>query len=200
MDGRIAARATFGDAIRSDALAALTTLRGRGWKTLLLSGDAASVSARVGTALGFARDEIVAEAGPEEKAARVRALVQSVSGGKTPPCVAMVGDGVNDAAAIAAATVGIGVHGGAEASLATADVALTRDGLAALVALDDGAQRSMRVIRRNIAYAFCYNAVGVSLAMSGHISPLVAAIMMPVSSLTVVLGSWFGRTFTPEQR
>ena len=71
----------------------------------------------------------------------------------------MVGDGVNDAAAIAAATVGIGVHGGAEASLATADVAMTRDGLAALVSLDRGAHRAMNVIRRNIAWAFTYNMV-----------------------------------------
>ena len=195
---RIVARATFGDAIRPDAAASLATLRARGWRTMLLSGDAASVSTRVGAALGFAPDCIISDASPEEKAARVRALVDAAGGGATPPCVAMVGDGVNDAAAIAAATVGIGVHGGAEASLATADVAMTRDGLAALVALDDGARRAMRVIRRNIIYAFGYNTIGVVLAMSGHITPLVAAIMMPVSSLTVVLGSWLGRTFTPE--
>ena len=155
---------------------------------------------RVGTALGFEPDEIIAEASPEEKANRVRALVNASASGRTPPCVAMVGDGVNDAAAIAAATVGIGVHGGAEASLATADVAMTRDGLAALVALDDGARRSMRVIRNNILWAFAYNAIGVTLAMTGHITPLIAAIMMPISSLTVVLASWLGRTFTPEHQ
>jgi P-type E1-E2 ATPase len=200
VDGRIVARAGFGDAIRPDALAALTTLRARGWKTMLLSGDDAAVSTRVGAALGFAPDEIIAEASPEEKARRVHALVAAAGGGRTPPCVAMVGDGVNDAAAIAAATVGIGVHGGAEASLATADIAMTRDGLAALVALDDGATRTMHVIRRNIIWAFAYNALGVVLAMTGHITPLVAAIMMPVSSLTVLLGSWFGRTFTQETR
>lgn len=198
LDSAVVARATFGDAIRPDAAASLATLRARGWRTMLLSGDAPSVSNRVGAALGFAPDCIVSDASPEEKAARVQALVAEAGGGTTPPCVAMVGDGVNDAAAIAAATVGIGVHGGAEASLATADVAMTRDGLAALVALDDGARRSMRVIRRNIIYAFSYNTIGVVLAMSGHITPLVAAVMMPVSSLTVVLGSWLGRTFTPE--
>lgn len=200
VDGVIVARAAFGDAIRADAAESLATLRARGWRTMLLSGDAATVSARVGSALGFAPGDIIAEASPEEKAERVRALVSSVAGDATPPCVAMVGDGVNDAAAIATATVGIGVHGGAEASLATADVALTRDGLAALVALDDGARRTMRVIRINILWAFAYNTLGVGLAMSGHISPLVAAIMMPASSLTVVLGSWLGRTFSPETR
>jgi len=200
VDGCIVARATFGDAIREDAAASLATLRARGWRTMLLSGDADAVSRRVGTALGFAPSDIFSEASPEEKALRVRDLVMASGTGRTPPCVAMVGDGVNDAAAIAVATVGIGVHGGAEASLATADVAMTRDGLAALVALDDGACRSMRVIRRNIIYAFSYNTIGVVLAMSGHITPLVAAIMMPVSSLTVVLASWLGRTFTPETR
>jgi Cu2+-exporting ATPase len=199
-DGCIVGRAAFGDAIRDDAAASLATLRARGWRTMLLSGDAASVSRRVGTALGFAPDEIVAEASPEEKASRVRALVAAAGAGRTPPCVAMVGDGVNDAAAIAAATVGIGVHGGAEASLATADVALTHDGLAALVALDEGARRSMRVIRNNILWAFAYNALGVVLAIGGQITPLIAAIMMPTSSLTVVLASWLGRTFTPETR
>ena len=200
IDGRVVARAGFGDAIRPDALASLTTLRARGWKTMLLSGDAQAVSARVGAALGFAPDEIIGESSPEEKAARVRSLVLATGGGRTPPCVAMVGDGVNDAAAIAAATVGIGVHGGAEASLATADVAMTRDGLGALVALTDGATRAMHVIRCNIIWAVCYNALGVVLAMTGHITPLVAAIMMPVSSLTVVLGSWFGKTFSVESR
>ena len=199
-DGCIVARAAFGDAIRPDAAASLATLRARGWRTMLLSGDAMSVSMRVGTALGFAPEEIIAEASPEEKAARVRALVAAAGTGSTPPCVAMVGDGVNDAAALVAATVGIGVHGGAEASLATADVAMTRDGLAALVTLDEGARRSMRVIRNNIVWAFAYNAIGVVFAISGHITPLIAAIMMPTSSLTVVLASWMGRTFTPDSR
>ncbi len=200
VNGRLVARAGFGDAIRPDAAASLATLRARGWRTMLLSGDAAGVTARVGATLGFATEDIVSEASPEDKAERVRALVAAAGTSKTPSCVAMVGDGVNDAAAIAAATVGIGVHGGAEASLATADIAMTRDGLAALVALDEGARRSMRLIRLNMAWALAYNVVGVSLAMTGHVTPLVAAVMMPASSLTVVLCSWLGTTFTTERR
>ena len=107
----------------------------------------------------------------------------------------MVGDGVNDAAAIARAGVGVGVRGGAEACLAAADVFLAREGLGGLVALTTGARRTMGVIRRNIAFSLAYNALGAALAAAGLINPLLAAILMPASSLTVVLASWRSRTF-----
>jgi Cu2+-exporting ATPase len=191
IDGVVVGVAGLGDRIRGDAPAALATLRTRGWRTTLLSGDDSAVAAHVGATLGFAPDSAIGGATPEEKLARVTAW--RAEGGP----VVMVGDGVNDAAAIAAAHVGIGVHGGAEACLATADAYLTAPGLESLVRLVDGAERTMRVIRRNMAWALTYNIIGVVLAMTGVISPLIAAIMMPLSSLTVVLGSWLGRTFEP---
>jgi P-type Cu2+ transporter len=198
VDGRLVAEAGFADEIRPDASDALTTLRRRGWRTVLLSGDNQAASERVGAALGFAPADVIADASPENKASRIQAFVAELKAAGSRNSVVMVGDGVNDAVAIAAATVGVGVHGGAEASLATADVALTRPGLRSLVALDSGAHRAMRVIRMNIAWAFAYNAVGVVLAVSGVITPLIAAIMMPASSLTVVLCSMLGRTFTSD--
>jgi Cu2+-exporting ATPase len=112
----------------------------------------------------------------------------------------MVGDGVNDAAAIARATVGVSVAGGAEASRAASDVHLARAGLAPLLALVEGSRRTLRVVRLNLALSLGYNAVAAFLAVTGRIDPLLAAILMPVSSLTVVLVSWRSRTFDPEPR
>ena len=134
-------------------------------------------------------------ASPEQKLAYVQQRLAVLRTAGRP--VVMVGDGVNDAAAIAAASVGVGVHGGAEACLATADVYLTTPGIEPLVRLVEGSARTMRVIRRNIGFALCYNLVGVVLAMTGTISPFIAALLMPASSLTVMLGSWLGRTFEP---
>lgn len=188
VDGAIVATAAFGDPVRPDARASIDALRDAGWKVRLLSGDATAVAQAVGARLGIAAEDCTGDAAPEDKLHEIEA-----ARGRGP--VVMVGDGVNDAAAIAAADVGIGVHGGAEASLATADVYLTRPGLGALVELTTGAANTMRVIRRNILFSLAYNAVGVGLAVSGVINPLVAALLMPLSSLTVVLASWYGHTF-----
>lgn len=189
VDGEFRARAGMGDPIRADARASIDALRARGWDVRILSGDSPSVVHAVGRSLGLDPSRCIGAASPEDKLRQVEEA--RARGGN----VVMVGDGVNDAAAIAAATVGIGVHGGAEASLATADVYLTTAGLAPMVELCIGASNTMRVIRRNIAFSLLYNAVGVVLAVTGTISPLFAAVMMPLSSLTVVLGSWYSHTF-----
>ncbi len=188
VDGVVVARAGFGDPVRPEAAAALAALRGQGWWPSLLSGDDPEVVAAVGERLGFSPADCRGGVSPEGK---LHAIEDAA---RTGPVV-MVGDGINDAAAIARAGVGVGVRGGAEACLAAADVFLAREGLEGLVALTAGARRTLGVIRRNIAFSLAYNAVGAALAVTGLINPLVAAVMMPVSSLTVVLASWRSRTF-----
>jgi len=188
VDGALVGRAVFGDAIRPEAPAVLEALRRRGWRLELLSGDEPAVVAEVGAALGFAPREIRGGATPEDKLRHIEAAAAAGP-------VVMVGDGVNDAAAMARATAGIGLHGGAEACLAAADVYLAGGGLAGLAELDAGARRTLEVIRRNILFSLAYNVVGAALAIAGIINPLLAAILMPASSLTVVIASWRGLTF-----
>lgn len=188
VDGCVVGIAEIGDPVREDAAASIRALKTRGWRLSMLSGDEAAVVTAVGESVGLDRNVCIGSMSPEDKRASVNAMNAHGS-------VVMVGDGVNDAAAMATAAVGIGVHGGAEACLATADVYLATEGLAPLVRLSDGAQRTMRVIRRNIAFSLVYNAIGASLAIAGVLSPLVAAVLMPASSLTVVIASWRSETF-----
>jgi Cu2+-exporting ATPase len=188
--GEVVGAAWFGDPLRPEAAEALASLRADDWTLELLSGDDPAVVERVGASLGFSPEAVRGGATPEAKLGRIAELVAT-----SRLTVVMVGDGVNDAAAMASAHVGVGMHGGAEACLATADVYLSRPGLSALVDLVGGARRTLRVIRRNMAISIGYNVVGVALAMSGHLTPLVAAILMPISSATVILGSWRSRTF-----
>jgi len=187
VDGVIVGRAGFGDAIRPEAPVVLGALRARGWTLRLLSGDAPAVVEQVGTELGFAPALIQGGSTPEGKLA----VLDQATGGRT----IMVGDGVNDAAAMARASVGIGVRGGAEACLAVADVFLSRPGLRPLADLMDGAERTLRIVRRNIGFALAYNLVGATFAMAGVLDPIVAAVLMPLSSVTVILHSWRSRSF-----
>ncbi len=194
MEGVVIAAAALGDAIRDDARTSIERLRSDGWEVRIISGDHPEVVARVGQQLGLDAADCRGGASPEDKLAAVREAAQS-----SRPVV-MVGDGVNDAAALAAATVGIAVHGGAEASLAAADVYLDRPGLAPIVDLTHAARRTMRVIRRNLSLSLFYNVVAAGLAVTGVINPLIAAVLMPLSSLTVVLSSFKSRTFEKETR
>ncbi|MGE0441868.1 MAG: heavy metal translocating P-type ATPase [Gemmatimonadales bacterium] len=186
--GRVVAAAGFGDPIRPDSAAAVAALSARGFTVGVLSGDAPAAVLATATAAGIETGAVQGGMTPEGKMAAVRAALAAGP-------VVMVGDGVNDAPAMGTASVGVGVKGGAEACLATADVFLARPGLGPLVDLVDGARAAMRVIRTNIAISIGYNVVGAGLAIGGLINPLVAAVLMPASSLTVILLSWRSRTF-----
>jgi Cu2+-exporting ATPase len=189
LDGAIVAVAGLGDTPREDAPEAVAELRAMGWTLAVLSGDDPRLARAIARRIGLDPTTAEGAVSPERKAEIVRERLRN--GGP----VVMVGDGVNDTAALAAATVGIAVHGGAEASLSAADVFLGRPGLRPLVELIRGSHRAVRVIRRNIAISLMYNLVAGSLAVAGWIDPLIAAILMPVSSLTVVTSSYRSRTF-----
>ncbi len=179
VDGEVKAVAGLGDAVRPDARDAIAGLRTLGWRVGMVSGDHLDVVRHVAEQLGIEPNMIHGNTMPERKVQLVRQY--SAQGP-----VVMVGDGVNDAAALACATVGIAVHGGAEASLAAADIYLARPGPAPIIGLTHASRKVIRGIRRGLAVSLAYNAIGVTLAATGIINPLIAAVLMPLSSLTVL--------------
>jgi Cu2+-exporting ATPase len=187
-EGEVVAVAGLGDPLRADAAGSLVRLRNLGFQLGILSGDDPRVVAAVGRQLGLDPQACQGGASPEAKLAAV--LEARILGP-----VFLVGDGVNDAAALAAATVGIAVHGGAEASLQAADAFLARPGVAPLVDLIEGSRRSLGLVRRGLIFALAYNVVGAGLSMAGLMHPLAAAVMMPLSSLTVLANAVRGRSF-----
>jgi Cu2+-exporting ATPase len=171
----------------------LLELKARGHRLAILSGDQSRVVEHVARQLEAEASEGLFEVArgdvsPEGKLA-------FVEGARARGPVFMVGAGVNDAAALAAATVGIAVHGGAEASLAAAHVFATRPGVGPLLELSDGARRTLRVIHMNLAFSLIYNVIAAGLCLAGAVTPLWAAIIMPLSSLTVVTHSYRRRMF-----
>lgn len=178
LDGVVVALAGVGDPIRPDAAMAIERLRRTGLRVLVASGDHPAVVRAVAVEVGVPEGDFVGGLEPEEKVAFVRDRPH-------PTPVVMVGDGVNDLAAMAAADVGVAVRNGAQAALSVSDVCLAAGGLAPLVRLVEGSRRTLATIRLNLAVSVGYNALGAVLAFSGLINPLVAAVLMPISGLTV---------------
>jgi len=213
VDGTARGACGVGDRLRQDTRQTLDALRARGVRPRILSGDHPAVVARVAEELGIPAEDALGALSPEDKRDHVQALLDCRRGilpregnakrrdaASTTSRIAMVGDGVNDAAALALADVGVSVHGGAGASIVAADVVLTRPGLAPLLQVFTGSERVLGVVRRNLVFSLLYNITGASLALVGLVGPLVAALLMPVSSLTVILSSATGRTFKSEVR
>jgi len=187
-DGVMVAVAGLADPIRPDAGAALRALEQLGWTVQLLSGDDVRVVQRVGGALGVPWWHCHGSVSPERKA---RAVVEARARG----AVVMVGDGVNDAAAMAAASAGIAVSGAAEIAIEAADVYLRSPSISDVAATCAGAQATLATIRRNLKFSLAYNLVAGALAVTGLIHPLIAAAVMPLSSLTVLASSLRSKAF-----
>jgi P-type E1-E2 ATPase len=177
-EGRVIAVMTVEDRVSPEAKQAVQELRGQGIALEILSGDRAEEVSRVAGLVGIS----VARGGasPEEKLARVRELEDL--GNRT----VVFGDGVNDAAALSAATLGVSAANASEVARGAADVFVSRRGPAALSELVKLSRRTMKTIRLNVVIAVLYNSAGAILAMAGLVSPLLAAVLMPISSLTVL--------------
>lgn len=183
VDGKVVALLGVGDVIRTESLSVLESLRAAGRRPVILSGDHSQIATAVGDALGFAPEDVLGDQSPEAKLAYIQGLQAS---GAT---VAMIGDGVNDAASLSIADVGIAVEGGTDLNLVAADVFLTRSGLEPLNGLFDVSRIAMKTVHRNLGISLAYNAVTMTMAAFGLVTPLFAAILMPLSSLVVVFSS-----------
>jgi Cu2+-exporting ATPase len=179
-DGRTQ-RFAFDDSVRTDAAAAIAALHKRGYKLALLSGDRAETVAGVAESLGI--DEWHAGVDPTQKAARLAAYT---AGGRR---VLMVGDGLNDAPALAAAHASLSPASGADIAQIAADAVFQGDKLAPVVELLDTARAARRLVSQNIAFSIFYNVVAVPLAMLGMVTPPIAAALMSSSSIVVVLNA-----------
>ncbi|HQW38154.1 MAG TPA: heavy metal translocating P-type ATPase [Usitatibacteraceae bacterium] len=175
---RALALLAFGDSLKPQAAAAVARLRALGLRTVLVTGDNRGAGEAAGRDLGL--DEVRAEVLPEGKAAVVAALREAHGP------VAMVGDGINDAPALAAADIGIAMGTGTDVAMHTAGITLMRGDPALVADALDISRRTHAKIRQNLFWAFVYNVVGVPLAAAGLLSPVIAGAAMALSSVSVV--------------
>ena len=194
LDGNQVGTLSVSDRVRDDAAEAIRQLRALGLTVTMLSGDQPAAAFAIGRAIGLTRQDIVAGATPESKMAYVSER----------PAV-MVGDGINDAAALAAADLGIAMASGTNIAIESADVVIPGRHVTAVPTTILLARRTLTTIRQNLFFAFIYNAVAIpvaALGLLGSSGPLVAAAAMGLSDLTVIgnalrLKSWLGRLPAP---
>jgi P-type Cu+ transporter len=183
----------FGDAVKPQAAAAVAALQRAGIRTVLLTGDNAGSAAAVAAQLGI--DDVRAEVLPGQKAAAIEALRHDAQG--RPQVVAMVGDGLNDAPALAAADVGLAMSTGTDVAMHAAGITLMRGDPLGVPAALDISRRTWAKIRQNLFWAFAYNVVGIPLAALGHLDPIVAGAAMAFSSVSVVSNALLLRRWGP---
>lgn len=177
VDGLILRVLALGDRIRPEAARTVQAMRARGWQVRLASGDLPEVAHEVALGVGIEIESVRAGCSPEDKMAWARA--------QTVRPVVVVGDGVNDLPAMAVADVGVAMRQGAQCTIDRADVTIAGQGLDGLIGLVDGSRRVMRTIHVNFAVSLTYNLIGAVLAVTGTITPLIAAVMMPLSGIMV---------------
>ncbi len=180
-DGRVRGALAFGDTIREEAAEVIATLKDRGIETVIISGDSQATTARVAESIGAGG--FLAEARPQDKTSEIEKLQ------RTGKIVAMIGDGINDAPALAQADLGIALGSGTDIAMKASSVVLMTSSLSRILDVFDLSRKTVSIVRQNLFWAFVYNTAGISLALTGLLSPIFAAAAMLVSSLSVIVNS-----------
>ncbi|ALU38679.1 carbonate dehydratase [Kocuria flava] len=183
VDGALAGFVDLADTVKDGAREAVDRLRELGLRPMLLTGDNGPVARAVAAEVGIPAGDVVADVSPEGKVAVVRDLQDE---GRV---VAMVGDGVNDAAALAQADLGVAMGSGTDAAIEAADLTIVRDDVRAVPTAIALSRRTLAVIKSNLFWAFAYNVVAIPVAAAGLLNPVVAGAAMAFSSVFVVLNS-----------
>ena len=191
-DGRVRGAVLVSDTIRETSVRAVAQLQDMGLRTVLLTGDSRAAARDIGEQVGI--DEVIAEVKPLDKQAAVADL--QAQGHR----VAMVGDGVNDSAALAQADLGIAMGAGADVAISASDITLVRSDPLAIVDAIRLSRQTLRIIKQNLFWAFAYNSAAIPLAMAGLLTPMIAGAAMAFSSVFVVLNSLRLRRFRSVQR
>jgi Cu+-exporting ATPase len=177
------------DTVKPTSATAIAELKAMGLTPVLLTGDSPAVAARVAAEVGIAPGDVIAGVLPSDKAEAVKAL--QADGRR----VAMVGDGVNDSVALAAADVGMAIGTGTDAAIEAGDITLVRGDLRTVPTALRLSARTLRVIKQNLFWAFGYNAAAIPLAAFGLLTPMIAGAAMAASSVLVVTNSLRLRRF-----
>jgi Cu+-exporting ATPase len=190
-DGRVRGVVVVADTVKDTSPAAVAQLRELGLRPLLLTGDNRRAAEAVATAVGIGEAEVIADVLPGDKLDAVRRLQDEGA------VVAMVGDGVNDAAALAQADLGLAMGTGTDVAIEASDLTLVRGDLRAAPDAIRLARATLRTIKGNLFWAFAYNVAAIPLAALGLLNPLIAGAAMAFSSVFVVSNSLRLRRFTP---
>ena len=190
-DSRLLALFAFADTAKPRALVAVKALHGLGIRTVTLTGDSLGAAQAVAAPLGI--DAVEANILPQDKAATVARLRGEGQ------VVAMVGDGINDAPALAAADIGIAMATGTDVAMETAGIALLRGDPALVAGAIDISRRTYAKIRQGLFWAFAYNVIGIPLAAFGLLSPMLAGAAMALSSVSVISNALLLRRWSPAR-
>ena len=182
-DGVALAVFAVGDELKSDAPATVSALKAMGITPWLVTGDSAEVATTVASIVGIDSAHVVSAAMPETKLAIVERLKSEGH------CVLMIGDGINDAAALTAADLSMAMGTGTDTAISSADITLMNSGLGSVIAALKLAKKTLKIIRLNMGWALIYNVIGLPIAALGLLQPMYAAAAMALSSLFVVTNS-----------